>query len=67
MIAIENLCHINAEAAGLARRRYRAGGVEPTSGVAPQVAAMASGVPFAITHAPGHTFITDIPDTAYHA
>lgn len=36
-------------------------------GVTPQAAVMASGVPFAITHAPGHMFITDIPDTAYHA
>jgi uncharacterized protein YcsI (UPF0317 family) len=35
-------------------------------GVTPQAAVMASGVPFAITHAPGHMFITDIPDTAYH-
>lgn len=35
-------------------------------GVTPQAAAMASGVPFAITHAPGHMF-TDIPDSAYHA
>jgi len=24
-------------------------------------------LPFAITHAPGHMFITDIPDSAYHA
>ena len=36
-------------------------------GVTPQAAVIASGVPFAITHAPGHMFITDIPDTAYHA
>jgi uncharacterized protein YcsI (UPF0317 family) len=36
-------------------------------GVTPQAAVMASGVPFAITHAPGHMFITDIPDVAYHA
>ncbi len=36
-------------------------------GVTPQAAVMASRVPFAITHAPGHMFITDIPDTAYHA
>ncbi|MFD1745357.1 putative hydro-lyase [Rhizobium helianthi] len=35
-------------------------------GVTPQAAVMASGVPFAITHAPGHMFITDIPDSAYH-
>lgn len=36
-------------------------------GVTPQAAVMASKVPFAITHAPGHMFITDIPDSAYHA
>jgi uncharacterized protein YcsI (UPF0317 family) len=36
-------------------------------GVTPQAAVMASGVPFAITHAPGYMFITDIPDSAYHA
>ena len=36
-------------------------------GVTPQAVVMASGVPFAITHAPGHMFITDIPDAAYHA
>jgi len=35
-------------------------------GVTPQAAVMASGVPFAVTHAPGHMFITDVPDTAYH-
>lgn len=35
-------------------------------GVTPQAAVMASGVPFAITHAPGHMFVTDIPDSAYH-
>lgn len=35
-------------------------------GVTPQAAVMASGMPFAITHAPGHMFITDIPDSAYH-
>jgi uncharacterized protein YcsI (UPF0317 family) len=35
-------------------------------GVTPQAAVMASGVPFALTHAPGHMFITDLPDTAYH-
>lgn len=34
-------------------------------GVTPQAAVMASAVPFAITHAPGHMFITDIPDIAY--
>ena len=31
-------------------------------GVTPQAAVMASRVPFAITHAPGHMFVTDIPD-----
>ncbi len=35
-------------------------------GVTPQAAVMASQVPFAITHAPGHMFITDIPDSTYH-
>lgn len=35
-------------------------------GVTPQAAVMASGVPFAITHAPGHMFITDVPDSTYH-
>ncbi|WP_435169221.1 putative hydro-lyase [Falsirhodobacter sp. 1013] len=35
-------------------------------GVTPQAAVMASGVPFAITHAPGHMFVTDIPDTRWH-
>ncbi|WP_306213520.1 putative hydro-lyase [Actinoplanes sp. RD1] len=30
-------------------------------GVTPQAAVMASGVPFAITHAPGHMFVTDVP------
>jgi uncharacterized protein YcsI (UPF0317 family) len=34
-------------------------------GVTPQAALMASRPPFAITHAPGHMFITDIPDTTY--
>ncbi|WP_323718067.1 putative hydro-lyase [Paracoccus aminovorans] len=32
-------------------------------GVTPQAALMASRPPFAITHAPGHMFITDVPDT----
>lgn len=32
-------------------------------GVTPQAALMASKPPFAITHAPGHMFVTDIPDT----
>ncbi|WP_136684243.1 putative hydro-lyase [Falsirhodobacter xinxiangensis] len=35
-------------------------------GVTPQAAVMASNVPFAITHAPGHMFITDIPDHRWH-
>ncbi|MGJ8524442.1 putative hydro-lyase [Halomonadaceae bacterium LMG 33818] len=35
-------------------------------GVTPQAAIMASGVPFAITHAPGHMFITDVPNHEYH-
>jgi uncharacterized protein YcsI (UPF0317 family) len=34
-------------------------------GVTPQAAIMASGVPFAITHAPGHMFVTDVPDREY--
>lgn len=34
-------------------------------GVTPQAAVMASRVPFAITHAPGHMFVTDVPDSAY--
>ncbi|WP_199257787.1 putative hydro-lyase [Paracoccus binzhouensis] len=32
-------------------------------GVTPQAALMASKPPFAITHAPGYMFITDVPDT----
>lgn len=32
-------------------------------GVTPQAAVMASKPPFAITHAPGYMFITDVPDT----
>lgn len=36
-------------------------------GVTPQAAVMASGVPFAITHAPGHMFVTDIPDRTWRA
>lgn len=36
-------------------------------GVTPQAAVMASLVPFAITHAPGHMFITDVPHSTYHA
>lgn len=31
-------------------------------GVTPQAAVMASAVPFAITHAPGHMFVTDLPE-----
>jgi uncharacterized protein YcsI (UPF0317 family) len=34
-------------------------------GVTPQAALMASKPPFAITHAPGHMFITDVPDSVY--
>ncbi|MDB6181913.1 putative hydro-lyase [Paracoccus fistulariae] len=34
-------------------------------GVTPQAAVMASRPPFAITHAPGHMFITDIPDSRW--
>lgn len=34
-------------------------------GVTPQAAVMASRPPFAITHRPGHMFITDVPDTDY--
>lgn len=34
-------------------------------GVTPQVAVMASRPEFAITHAPGHMFITEVPDTAH--
>lgn len=33
-------------------------------GVTPQAALMASRPPFAITHAPGHMFITDLPEQA---
>jgi uncharacterized protein YcsI (UPF0317 family) len=36
-------------------------------GVTPQAAIMASRPPFAITHAPGHMLITDVPDAAYAA
>ena len=35
-------------------------------GVTPQAAVMASRVPFAVTHAPGHMFISDVPDSTYH-
>ena len=34
-------------------------------GVTPQAAVMASAVPFALTHAPGHMLITDVPDRTY--
>ncbi|SDM83807.1 Uncharacterized protein YcsI, UPF0317 family [Allokutzneria albata] len=34
-------------------------------GVTPQAALMASRPPFAITHAPGHMFVTDRPDSEY--
>jgi uncharacterized protein YcsI (UPF0317 family) len=34
-------------------------------GVTPQAALMASKPPFAITHAPGHMFVTDVPDSVY--
>jgi uncharacterized protein YcsI (UPF0317 family) len=34
-------------------------------GVTPQAAVMASKPPFAITHQPGHMFITDVPDAEY--
>jgi uncharacterized protein YcsI (UPF0317 family) len=34
-------------------------------GVTPQAALMASRPPFAITHAPGHMLVTDVPDRVY--
>ena len=34
-------------------------------GVTPQAALMASCPPFAITHSPGHMFITDVPEDTY--
>lgn len=34
-------------------------------GVTPQAVVMASKVPFAITHAPGHMFVTDVADIHY--
>ncbi|EXG81654.1 putative hydro-lyase [Cryptosporangium arvum] len=34
-------------------------------GVTPQAAVMASAVPYAVTHAPGHMFVTDVPDHEY--
>ncbi|KAA6433717.1 putative hydro-lyase [Agrococcus sediminis] len=34
-------------------------------GVTPQAAIMTSRPPFALTHAPGHMLITDVPDAAY--
>lgn len=36
-------------------------------GVTPQAAVMASKPPFAITHAPGHMFVTDVPDREWQA
>lgn len=36
-------------------------------GVTPQAAIMASRPPFAITHAPGHMLLLDVPDAAYAA
>jgi uncharacterized protein YcsI (UPF0317 family) len=36
-------------------------------GVTPQAALMASRPPFAITHAPGHMFVTDAPDLQYRS
>ena len=33
-------------------------------GVTPQAAALASGLPFCITHAPGHMFVTDLDNAA---
>jgi len=36
-------------------------------GVTPQAAVVASRPPFAITHAPGHMFIGDVPDSDYRA
>jgi len=54
-------------------RLWRPGAIEPgeipvfwACGVTPQAAVMASGVPFAVTHAPGYMFITDVPDSSYH-
>ncbi|NAZ82710.1 putative hydro-lyase [Kineococcus sp. R8] len=34
-------------------------------GVTPQVALLESRPPFAVTHAPGHMFVTDVPDSRY--
>jgi len=34
-------------------------------GVTPQAVVMASRPPFAISHAPGHMFVTDVPDSRY--
>lgn len=36
-------------------------------GVTPQAAVMASGVPFAITHAPGHMLVTDASDREFES
>jgi uncharacterized protein YcsI (UPF0317 family) len=35
-------------------------------GVTPQAVVMASQVPFAVTHAPGHMLVTDVADVNYH-
>ncbi|MFF9913182.1 hypothetical protein [Streptomyces sp. NPDC013457] len=45
-----------------ARARARAGSTSPTAGWAPVTA---SHPPFAITHAPGRTLVTDVRDSAY--
>jgi uncharacterized protein YcsI (UPF0317 family) len=37
----------------------------PRTGLADGAAVMASQVPYAISHAPGHMFLTDVPDTEY--
>jgi uncharacterized protein YcsI (UPF0317 family) len=34
-------------------------------GVTPQAALLASRPPIAITHAPGHMFVTDVPDAVH--
>ncbi|HET9142671.1 D-glutamate cyclase family protein, partial [Actinophytocola sp.] len=36
-------------------------------GVTPQAALIESKIPFAITHAPGHMFITDVPEVGYRS
>ncbi|ARM13821.1 UNVERIFIED_ORG: uncharacterized protein YcsI (UPF0317 family) [Rhizobium esperanzae] len=74
MIAIDHLRHVNVESARTASVRCRA--VDPGSHATllapgPTCARIcrstASGVPFAITHAPEHMFVINIPDSAYHA